>query len=352
VARSSGVGGRRISRLKASVRDGCSATYASGHEAADLFRRRRREIAGGWVRLVVSGVPIQRWSSLGPRVFAACALALGVFAAQSAYARGATVRIRVVNLVDRSRSISLPSGRRVARMLETVVRYPSTGGPFPLIVFAHGFALTPARYAELLDSWAARGYVVAAPVFPLTSTNAPGGPTESDLFNQPRDMSFVITRLLALSRHSIGVLAGEIDPASIAVAGQSDGGITALAAAYDSRYRDWRVRAALVLSGARLPGMASFPRRGPPLLAVQGTADPLNSPSTTATFFALAARPKFLLWLLGASHLPPYTNQQPQLGIVERATVAFLDHYLKGRPLDPFERAARRPRLTRLVADP
>ena len=282
---------------------------------------------------------------------AMCALGAGVFSSASAYARGSEVRVRVFEFVDDTRTITLPDGRRVPRKLETIVRYPSTGGSHPLVVFAHGFALTPARYARLLGAWAAAGYVVAAPVFPLTSTNAPGGPTEIDLINQPRDMSFVITRLLALSRRSTSVLDGEIDPARIAVAGQSDGGVTALAAAYDSRYRDRRVRAALILSGARLGGMGPFPERGPPLLAVQGTADALNAPGTTATFFGLTARPKFLLWLLGASHLPPYTYQQPQLGIVERATIAFLDHYIKGRPLGAFERAAHSS-VTRLVAEP
>jgi len=101
-----------------------------------------------------------------------------------------------------------------------------------------------------------------------------------------------------------------------------------------------------------MPGMGPFPRRGPPLLAVQGTADPFNAPATTAAYFEVAGRPKFLLWLLGASHLPPYTDEEPQLGIVERTTIAFLDHYLDGRPLGAFERAARAPGLTRLSADP
>ncbi len=95
-----------------------------------------------------------------------------------------------------------------------------------------------------------------------------------------------------------------------------------------------------------------FPRNGPPLLAVQGTADPINAPATSAGFFRRARRPKFLLWLLGASHLPPYTDEQPQLGIVERATTAFLDHYLKGRTLRAFAEAAQRPGVTRLVAAP
>ena len=123
------------------------------------------------------------------------------------------------------------------------------------------------------------GYVVAAPVFPLENAAAPGGPNESDLINQPKDMSFVITRLLALNARRETVL-GKIDSSRIAVAGHSDGAETALAVAYDRRFRDPRVRAAIVLSGAALPGMGAFPPSGPPLLAVQGTADPINAPST------------------------------------------------------------------------
>ncbi len=61
----------------------------------------------------------------------------------------------------------------------------------------------------------------------------PGGPDESDLVNQPADMRFVISRMLAASSAGSGPLAGLIDPTQIAVTGQSDGGDTALAVAYD-----------------------------------------------------------------------------------------------------------------------
>ena len=287
---------------------------------------------------------------------AAIACALGAGAASAADSQtpsgGQAFRAKVFRFVDHSRTIRLPDGRRVPRSLETTVRYPATGGPLPLIVFAHGFALTPTTYSRLLSSWTEAGYVVAAPSFPLENADAPGGPNESDLVNQPRDVSFVISRLLALTVRPGGVLEGKIDPSRIAVAGHSDGGVTAMAAAYDHRFRDRRVRAAIVLSGATLPRMGPFPERGPPLLAVQGTADRINAPGTTASFFRLARRPKFLLWLLRASHLPPYRGQEPQLGIVERATISFLDHYLRGRPLGAFEKAAQHPGLTRLTADP
>jgi hypothetical protein len=57
----------------------------------------------------------------------------------------------------------------------------------------------------------------------------------------------------------------------------------------------------------------------------------INPPSFTETFFEAAQQPKYLLNLLDAEHLPPYSQQQPQLGIVERVTLAFLDGYLKSK---------------------
>jgi len=260
------------------------------------------------------------------------------------------VGLRVVRLVDDSRRIQLPNGITQPRTLVTYIRYPALGapdrndvanaasartdGPFPLVIFGHGFTVTPAVYTRLMQSWARAGYVVAAPVFPLENPNAPGGPDESDLVNQPADVQFLISQLLSASSAPSGALAGLVDPARIAVAGHSDGGETALTVAYGRYFRDPRVSAAVILSGAKLPGIGgvTFPAGSPPLLAIQGTADTINPPSFTKAFFDLASRPKYLLSLEGAGHLPPYSDEQPQLAVVERVTTAFLDNYLKGKP--------------------
>ena len=253
-----------------------------------------------------------------------------------------------------------------------VLRYPAAGpageadangapplrgaGAFPLIVFAHGFDVTPMTYARLLRAWTRAGYVVAAPVFPLENAGAPGGPDEADLVNEPGDISFVISRLLAAAAAPTGPLAGLINPARIAVAGQSDGGIAALAAAYARRTRDARIKAAVVLSGAEASGFGgyAFGAGEPPLLAVQGTADTTNLPRNTYAYFDAAERPKYLLRLLGAGHLPPYTTQAPQLALVERTTTAFLDAYIGAGPVTParMEAAAANPRLASLTARP
>jgi len=239
---------------------------------------------------------------------------------------------------------------RRGRSLTTVIRYPAAGnpartdvlsapparssGPFPLVVFAHGYNITPNPYAPLLRAWVQAGYVVVAPIFPYTNPGAPGGPNESDLVNQPGDVSFVISQMRIASAQHHGILSRLIDRRQIAVSGQSDGGSTALAAAYNVNYLDHRIRAAMVMSGAYIPGVGGydFPAGSPPLLAVQGTADTTNNPGNTYHYFGSARSPKFLLSLLGAPHLGPYTDQQPYLGIVERETIAFLNRYLKQQP--------------------
>jgi predicted dienelactone hydrolase len=262
----------------------------------------------------------------------------------------------VPTLVDPSRTVTYQGQAPQPRKLVTIVRYPVGPGTFPLIVFGHGFAVTPTIYAPLLDAWARAGYVVAAPIFPLGNANAPGGPDENDLVNQPRDMSFVITRLLALSGAGHGPLDGLIDPNRIAVSGQSDGGNTALTAAYDSQFRDRRIRAAAILSGMEIPGVGGydFPAPNPPLLATQGLADTINPPSYTYAFFNLAPAPKYLLTLPGAAHLGPYTGEEPQLRIVERVTIDFFDAYLKKIPgaLNRMRTAGNVAGVADLQADP
>jgi dienelactone hydrolase len=272
-------------------------------------------------------------------------------------------RLLVMTLVDHSRQLQIPHRGTGPRTLVTYVRYPTlvagsvrgdrigapparADGPFPLVVFAHGFNVTPAAYTRLLEAWTRAGYVVAAPVFPRQNANAPGGPDEADIVNQPADISFVISQLLAESAAPGGTLSGLINPTHVAVAGHSDGAETALAVADDRYYRDSRVTAAVILSGASFgDGGLRFPQGSPPLLATLGTADTTNPPRNVRRFYGAARRPKYLLSLIGAGHLPPYSGQYPWLGIVERVSTAFLDLYLK-------QDAAAAPRLSALGTVP
>jgi dienelactone hydrolase len=298
---------------------------------------------------------------VGMRVLVVVALALSVAMsarpASSGVARagGRAALPSVLRLVDTSRKIRLPGGTRVARPVTTYVWYPPAvgeHGAWPLVVFGHGFATTPFLYRRLLQAWAAAGYVVAAPLFPLSNANAPGGPDENDILNQPRDMSFVIASLLAASASPDSPLHGLIDRTRIAVAGQSDGAETAFATAYERPWRDQRVQAAVILSGAELGQRVPLASHAAPLLAVQGTADRINPPVYTFHLFHVVDRPKFLLLLRRAGHLDPYTQPGPRLAAVERVTIAFLDHYLGGGPLSAIARAATPFRADTLTSEP
>src|SRR5438552_9717361 len=69
-----------------------------------------------------------------------------------------------------------------------------TGKRFGLVVYSHGFGDTPAFAKYLAVPLASRGYVVAAPTFPLTNLatlGSPDGPYPADIVNQPADVSFV-----------------------------------------------------------------------------------------------------------------------------------------------------------------
>jgi fermentation-respiration switch protein FrsA (DUF1100 family) len=254
-----------------------------------------------------------------------------------------------LDLTDSSRPTPAGGGQPQlpSRHLPTIVRYPtptapsggeSPGaapalayGPFPLIVFAHGFNSSPAVYAGLMHAWASAGYVVAAPSFPLTTMAGPLD--ENDVVNQPGDLSFVITSVINLSHSPGTALSRLIDASHIAAAGHSDGGETVMGIAANSCCLDRRLSAAIELSGAELtyPGGSYFPGHTPPLLAVQGDQDPINNYSNGVQIYNDAPAPKYFLTLIGARHLEPFTTDTPHLIVSELCTIDFLDHYLKGR---------------------
>lgn len=241
-----------------------------------------------------------------------------------------------------------PVGSTV-RVLPTTVYYPATGaaggapaagatpqrgaGPYPLVVFSEGYDIAPQAYGALLDAWAAAGYVVAAPVYPLTDPAEPGGVNESDIVNHPADLRYVISALVGLTQASGGDLAGLIRPNAIAVIGHSDGGDVSLATVANTCCTDPRISAAILLSGAELTSFGGQYFAGTtavPLLVVQGTADTINPPECSVQIYDAAPSPKHYLSLFGESHTGAYLPAGPARAVVERVTIDFLDAYLKG----------------------
>jgi predicted dienelactone hydrolase len=245
----------------------------------------------------------------------------------SAHDRIATASLRLIEPALGAATNGRDRAGAPARVFPTAVRYPrAAAGPYPLIVFSQGFDYPAAAYAGLLNAWARAGFVVAAPTYPFTDPDTPGGPDENDIVNHPADLRFVIASLLARSAAPAGALHGLIDRSQVAVVGQSDGGDVSLAVAADSCCSDPTVKAAVILSGAELSsfGGTYFSAPTMPLLVVQGDADPINVPGCSAQIYDEARPPKYYIDLPGASHLPPYVSPGPIRDHVAASVIAFL----------------------------
>ncbi|MCX6522080.1 MAG: alpha/beta fold hydrolase [Actinobacteria bacterium] len=101
--------------------------------------------------------------------------------------------------------------------------------PYPLVVFSHGFALSPIVYSMLVEHYASHGYIVLAPEHDESFDGSLTGFWE-ELIDRPVDVRRTIDLAEQLTE-SGGPLAGLIDMDDVAVVGHSYGGYTALAAA-------------------------------------------------------------------------------------------------------------------------
>ena len=160
------------------------------------------------------------------------------------------------------------------------------GHRFPLIVFSHGYLANGPAYASVLANFVRRGYVVAAPTFPLSSAGAPGGPKGGDYVNQPADVSFVLTKVLHLARVSPG-LRRAIDrhesasPAIRSARSRPSESPTTAAASIPGSTRRASGRAPCSPSRWQL-----FPEQTPPFLFVHGEADATLPYSGSAAGYA------------------------------------------------------------------
>jgi predicted dienelactone hydrolase len=263
---------------------------------------------------------------------------------------------RVLDLRDESRATDPTpedpgQDATPGRDLPTRLFWPTEGeGPFPVVVFSHGFGSSPGAYYDLLESWAAAGVVVAAPTFPMTSEGS--ALVEAGVLDQPADVSFVLTQVLALDGGD-SELAGRIDATHVAVAGHSLGAMTTLGL-LDACCRDSRVTAALVLSGTLQAFGATETAPGVPTLFVHGTADAVLPVADGEAAYAATPGLRALVELPGGTHSAPYDDpSDPYATAVGSLTTDFLRWTLGGdvAALAAVRSDAAQPGLTTLVDD-
>jgi hypothetical protein len=250
-----------------------------------------------------------------------------------------------------------------SRTLVTEIRYPTQyvaggpteipgatplapGGGYPMIVFAHGYDVTPDTYAPLLDAWARDGFVVVAPFFPDEQPSEiaaqHGVNTEDDLVNEPADLAFVTRSIIQASAAvspTCPVVSGLIQPTEIALAGHSDGAQAVGMLAFDhgddpqgTNYGDLRsgisYRAVIILSGAEDTAQSYAAEASHPnLLVIQSLADQCNQFHNDVTLYNAIHQPnKWFLVLRTAHHLPPFDGDDaPAFRVVAATTDRFLE---------------------------
>lgn len=296
--------------------------------------------------------------ALGARLTLALGLLTGVFTATAPPTRGSAqtrlpraVGVRTEVFVDRSRKTPADSVAGIApdsrRRLRTSIFYPARGEPtangsatknakpragkYPLVIFNGGAPGSPEDYAPLLAEWAAAGYVVAAPEFPISSLAGPDDAAWKDLPRQSDDARFVLGRVLALDEKQAGI--AEIDDDRIGVAGHSFGGATALSL-IASCCRDRRIDAALVLAGV------TETTDGPKLKGLTGPVLFVHSRGDRAVQYAptLATCTTVMGWkrmltierLRGLrAHTQPFVGADEYAAVSRTAMIDFLDGYLR-----------------------
>jgi len=252
------------------------------------------------------------------------------------------VGVRHETFVDPTRPTS---GGGPGRTFPVTIWYPTPGDPdapavpdappdrsvgaYPLVIFVHGYDVTPDVYEELLRRWAAAGYVVAAAAYP-------GGGDDYKL--QFTDTSFLITQLLKLTGGApdSNPLVGTVDPQRIAAAGQSNGELIAYGLGFMECCRDPRVKSVVSLAG-NLGNVGDYPiqrNNGVPILHVLGEAD-ANQPYSTAIQWDRdnLTPPRWSVTLVGGGHDAPYKlPSSPHFDGVVTIGIDFLDGTLKGHP--------------------
>lgn len=208
-----------------------------------------------------------------------------------------------------------------------------------LVVLAHGLGGSTARFDAIARHLAGAGYVVAAPVFPLTNEAAPGGHLSGlpDLVAQPGDVSFVIDELVAASGRADDALFRRIDGERIGVVGHSLGGATVLALTRLPCCTDRRVDAVVAVAPASflVEGLfgETLAASGPPTLSITGSEDRTVPSSVVRALYDAFAPPRVYLGIAGAGHSDLIENTgppAPELEPTARACEAFFAAYLGG----------------------
>jgi predicted dienelactone hydrolase len=178
----------------------------------------------------------------------------------------------------------------------------SAKGPFPVVLFSHGFSGFRDQSTFLTTWLASWGMVVAAPDHPtrdLQGVLAPSAHAETDT----ADLSATLDLLQSENTRAASLLHGHIDLGHVAAVGHSAGGATVIKFASDPRVDGYvSLASGNALETGRGAPSTTIPEPSKPSLFMAGADDTVVPPATTRAAFSTAPAPSYLWVIAGAGH--------------------------------------------------
>lgn len=214
--------------------------------------------------------------------------------------------------------------------------WDTSGGPYPVVVFAHGLGTAPIEEHSLTATHlASYGYLV---VMPLSYTSVLDFLATSSL---GQDMQSSYNRLVAQNSNSSSFYFGNVDTTGYTAMGHSMGGAASVSIA--SQSNDVKTVIGWATQNMQVPNITSqLPNVDVPMQQIAGTQDGVVSQSTTTSIYNNAHEPVALNRLIGGFHFGfmdvgssglADSGSMPratQLGYSRSISVQWLDLYIKG----------------------
>lgn len=220
----------------------------------------------------------------------------------------------------------VPPSALTVEMTDTVRDVPgSDEGPFPLVLFSHGFGSFRLDASALLRGIASWGFVVASPDH--LERNRAALVTNTVVRDPARDVE-VLLATIPLVAEAGGPLEGLVDPELVGVVGHSAGGRAALTALSEPQVD--------VAIGWAAAGRADGPAPAKPSMNIAARVDVLVPLEAIEQTFAGLAPPKRLVVIDGAGHnsftdlCPAVQGGTDLIGLAQRLGLPIPDNLAAG----------------------
>lgn len=169
----------------------------------------------------------------------------------------------------------------------------SRAGPFPVVLFSHGFGGYPEQSSFLTVHLATWGFVVVAPDHRSRDLYAVVNNKVQSCTCDVDDLRAALAYATTLDHGHGTLLSGKLDLTRVASLGHSAGGGAALSVASDPAVKAYVAMA---------PAPGTVPPAGKPGMVLQGSADAVVPASGTRQLYASLPTPKRLVVVDGAGH--------------------------------------------------